>query len=466
MRDHVQLSDSVISNGYCIGCGACAVIKGSPYEISFDAEGKYQAIKGDSEPESPLIASMCPFSEVSHNEDTISKRLFGNIEGIQHDQYLGYHLDTYAGSVATGTYREIGTSGGLGTWLATKMLDEGLVDRVIHVRPVDNSDTLFRYEISSTREEVSQGSKSRYYPVEMSRVLQQVIETPGRYLLVGVPCFIKAFHLLSEHVPILKERIVFALGLVCGHLKTDRFAKVIGWQMGIHPSQLESIDFRIKLPDATASSYGVAIKGVGQAEDTIVPMKDILVRNWGHGLFRYEACDYCDDVLAETADITIGDAWLPEYVSDGKGTNIIVVRNPEIGDLIKRNASELALDAISAERVYQSQAGGFRHRREGLSYRLFLKDKEQQWRPVKRVEPSDSLSKRRRRIYEGRIPLLKKANEAFDNALVSNEFSTFEEEIQPALDAYDRLYKRPFVIRAVLSILRRVKIFMKKILKR
>lgn len=300
----------------------------------------------------------------------------------------------------------------------------------------------------------------------MSRVLKQVIETPGRYLLVGVPCFIKAFHLLSEHVPILKERIVFTLGLVCGHLKTDRFAKAIGWQMGIHPSQLESIDFRVKLPNANASSYGAAVRGIGQLEETIVPMKDILVRNWGHGLFRYEACDYCDDVLAETADITIGDAWLPEYVADGKGTNIIVVRNSLIRDLINRNASELAFNAISAEKVYQSQAGGFRHRREGLSYRLFLKDKEQQWRPIKRVEPTDSLSKRRKRIYEGRTPLLRKANDAFDMALATNEFSTFKEEIQPVLDAYDRLYKRPFVVRAVLWILRRVKTFMKGFMKR
>lgn len=158
MRDYVQLSDSVISNGYCIGCGVCSVIKGSPYEISFDDEGKYQATKGDSVSESPLIVAVCPFSDTSQNEDVIGKRLFGEVDGIHHDKYLGYYLDTYAGSVATGSYREKGTSGGLGTWLAIKMLDEGLVDRVIHVRPGDKSDKLFRYEISSTTEEVIAGS--------------------------------------------------------------------------------------------------------------------------------------------------------------------------------------------------------------------------------------------------------------------------------------------------------------------
>jgi coenzyme F420-reducing hydrogenase beta subunit len=35
-------------------------------------------------------------------------------------------------------------------------------------------------------------------------------------------------------------------------------------------------------------------------------------------------------VLAETADVTVGDAWLPEYIKDGLGTNIITIRSPEI----------------------------------------------------------------------------------------------------------------------------------------
>lgn len=41
----------------------------------------------------------------------------------------------------------------------------------------------------------------------------------------------------------------------------------------------------------------------------------------------YKACDFCDDVFAETADIALGDAWLPEYVQDGNGTNVVVTRN-------------------------------------------------------------------------------------------------------------------------------------------
>ncbi|MFZ2782534.1 MAG: Coenzyme F420 hydrogenase/dehydrogenase, beta subunit C-terminal domain, partial [Rectinemataceae bacterium] len=410
--------ETVISNGYCIGCGACASVTNSSYVIEFDMEGKYQAVYQDqTASQLEILSSVCPFANQSSNEDIIGKYLFGSIPHIKHDKYLGYYLKTYAGSVSLDAYRERGSSGGFGSWLSVALLEEGLIDFIIHVRPSTGSSHLFSYAISSSKEEIKQGAKSKYYPVEMSKMLEIVRNIPGRYLLIGVPCFIKAAYLLSEQEPIFKERIVYTLGLVCGHLKTDRFSKIIGWELGVHPDKLKFIDFRVKLPNSTANSYGVAVSGKEQDEVIISPMKQTIVSNWGHGLFRYIACDYCDDVLAETADITIGDAWLPEYVKDGQGTNIIVVRNSMIQEIIERRISELSIEEISAEKVYQSQAGGFHHRREGLSYRLFLKDQKKEWRPQKRVEPSSAIPKRRKRIYKQRTPLLYIANEAYGRAL-------------------------------------------------
>ena len=369
----------VITGNYCIGCGACTVCSPSAYEMVFDHEGKYQAretntVESDVSQHSDT-AQVCPFSNKSQNEDMLGAQLFSTINDIKHDEYLGYYVKTYAGSVATSDYRQKGSSGGFGTWLASKMLEKGIVDYVIHVRPSSTDSVLFSYAISSSSSKVSEGAKSKYYPVEMSSVISHVRKNPGKYLFIGVPCFIKAIRLLALQDPLIYERIVFTVGLVCGHLKTDRFAKIIGWQMGIHPNSLENIDFRVKLPNKPAGYYGVTVSGSAHTDESTHswPMQDTIVSNWGHGLFRYTACDYCDDVLAECADITIGDAWLPEYIHDEGGTNIIVVRNPKIVKLLQDCKDELAIEEISAKKTYQSQAGGFRHRREGLSYRLFLK---------------------------------------------------------------------------------------------
>jgi len=45
-------------------------------------------------------------------------------------------------------------------------------------------------------------------------------------------------------------------------------------------------------------------------------------------------------VFAETADVVLGDAWLPEYVQDSDGTNVVVTRNQDIRQLIVKARTE------------------------------------------------------------------------------------------------------------------------------
>ena len=47
-------------------------------------------------------------------------------------------------------------------------------------------------------------------------------------------------------------------------------------------------------------------------------MKNLYCIRWEYGYFKYKACDFCDDIFAECADITVGDAWLSRYKKDGK----------------------------------------------------------------------------------------------------------------------------------------------------
>ena len=108
------------------------------------------------------------------------------------------------------------------------------------------------------------------------------------------------------------------------------------------------------------------------------------------GFFQNSACDFCDDVVAETADVSFGDAWLEPYASYGRGANVLVVRSALIQGLLKRAIKEggVALREVDANFVVRTQDAGLRHRREGLAYRLALQLKGRQAiQPRKRVEP-------------------------------------------------------------------------------
>jgi coenzyme F420 hydrogenase subunit beta len=437
----------IIDGGYCVGCGGCASDGTIP--VSMNKYGMYQADASVAESLSQEalvnVLKICPFSDDGPNEDVIGEKLFGR--DCQHDPKIGFYRDLYIGHVAENDFREKGTSGGVITWILTELLKTGKIDAVVHVKRVENPSDgiLFRYGMSRSVEEIMAGAKSRYYPIEMSGVLRQIKETPGRYAVVGLPCFIKAVRRMAEIDSIIQERVVFCIGLVCGHLKSKAFADCFGWQTGIPPGELEEIDFRVKLPGRTAGNYGVYLRGAGK--EVTKPTREFLGSNWGHNFFRYPACDFCDDIFAETADMAIGDAWLPEYENDPKGNSIIVVRNNELETWIGNACTEkrLAFTKAVAENIAASQSGGLRDRREGLAYRLYLKQKRQEWAPQKRVKPdSKNLKRQRARIYRARSEAGAASHRCWKEAVEQKEFCVFRAGIQPYVKRIQRLYRSFF----------------------
>src|SRR5690606_2882560 len=112
--------------------------------------------------------------------------------------------------------------------------------------------------------------------------------------------------------------------------------------------------------------------------------------------------------------------------------------------------------------VFESQAGGFRHRRDGLSYRLYLKDKDNEWRPNKRVKPSNEHSSKRKKIYEKRTFLSQESFRAYKMAEKQNDFNVFIKYMDPIIEDYNRTVAKSFVRRVLGKIRRELRKFLRK----
>lgn len=77
----------------------------------------------------------------------------------------------------------------------------------------------------------------------------------------------------------------------------------------------------------------------------------------------------------------MGGAWLPKCSTDPAGSSVVLVRSKAIADIIAeaRTEGRVAFDQISPDQMAQSQAGGLRDRRQGLAYRLFLREQAGIW---------------------------------------------------------------------------------------
>ncbi len=88
------------------------------------------------------------------------------------------------------------------------------------------------------------------------------------------------------------------------------------------------------------------------------------------------------------ADATFMDAWLPEYLSDPKGTSIIVIRNPSIQRIMLEGISYRScyLQEISPDKVVLSQKDNVHRKRKQIKIHIANAHRTGHWLPRMRQE--------------------------------------------------------------------------------
>ncbi len=404
---HQEVISEIVKKGICSGCGVCAgVCPSEALEMAWEENGDRVAIKvGECPPKCDLCLRVCPFNTQSHDENTLAKDRFEAMSGIQHDEAVGYYLSTYVGYSIIADHRSRGSSGGMCTWMLETLLNKGEVDAVVCVGGGDTHNQLFTYQILDNVEDVRASASSRYYPVDIADVVRQ-IEAPGedkRYAVVGLPCTLKALRLAMMYLPRLRKRLVFLLGLVCGHMPNRYYTEYLARLSGVMPDLLETVDYRLK-NNKRAGNYSFRAHLRGGAEGQLVPFAGRPSRAWIEGYFQHNACNYCDDVFAETADVVFMDAWLPEYESDPRGHSLTIVRHPILRDLLVERGIEKTchLEPIPVDKVVASQRGLVYRKKVEIGGRLHRAQRRGEWVPPKRVTPSEEAWRKHRRDIEAR----------------------------------------------------------------
>lgn len=443
--DNNNLFQTVITNNYCIGCGACNFVN-PKYQIEMDQYGMYKANidQPDQNPDDPAL-KVCPFSNLSENEDVIAERQFANAQG--YNKFIGKYIQNYVGYVDEGNFRDKGSSGGFGKWILNELLQTGEVDYVIQVISANEPGKLFTFQIFKKGDEITNGSKSAYYPVTLKDVFTFIKANEGQYAITAVPCFSKAIRNVCEYDYEMAGRVKYIIGIICGHLKSTGFAESLAWQLDVNPQQLGGIEFRGKIEGLSANDKGVYANDLSGQQSKIASSKKLYGGNWGWGFFKYKACDYCDDIVGETADVSVGDAWLPDLMKDHKGNSVIIIRNKKIANIVSQAIVDgrLHFTEVEDEIVVTSQLGGIRHRREGLAYRLFNKKKKKEWFPQKRVKPSRAIPQGRKRLYKIREQIREASHVNFLKAKQANDFLFFKNQ----MDVYIAKFKLPTFIKVL-----------------
>jgi coenzyme F420 hydrogenase subunit beta len=378
-----NIFDSVIKQDMCIGCGACLYSSSNDNLVmSWNKEGFLNPTSETPEKESEESLKVCPFNPFPdkevRTENEIAK-IFLNYAPNRHLR-VGHYYNTYVGY--SNRYRLTSSSGGMATYLIDQLLNKNIVDAVVTVK--EGKDSFYEYSVIRSTDELISTSETKYYPVTLGTVINQLKTSNERFAIVEIACFLKSVRLLQFYHPELKEKIKFTIGIICGGVKSKFFAEYLAGKSGVSSNQFSKPQFRIKDHNSTASDYSFGCKD-SKGELHTIKMKKV-GDMWGSGMFKNNACDFCDDVTTELADISLGDAWLNPYNQEGRGTNVMITRSQLAEDLIKHGiiSKELSVEHLEFEKFLSSQQGSFNHRQKALGYRMKLAKKKGLTIPPKR----------------------------------------------------------------------------------
>lgn len=431
---------TIVKKDLCSGCGLCAAMcPDHMLVMQFNRFGEYNPTRNkECEKDCGLCLKVCPFADGNDNEDSLGTTMYGGIPGICHRSETGYYLTCFVGFAPE--TRERGSSGGMATWLLSTLLKKGIVDHVITVIPNEDPGLLYKFSILDDPESVLASAGSAYYPVELSGILQEVKNKPGKYAIIGLPCFIKALRLATQRNRKLSDRIVITVGLVCGQLKNKHYTNYISALSGVI-GPLQNVYYRGKSCEKPASIFYFSC--MNKKGDTgKIFWDDGVEEAWDNRWFTLNACNYCDDVFAECADVTLMDAWLPEYFWNYQGTSLILVRSAEIQKIIGKGIEEkeINLEIIPIEKVIESQPGSIAEKGIVLAYRLFINKSAGFFTPQKRIKPVRIFNpfQKKRIILKHQMCISSKTIWADQSSKGSNDLTQFRQGMDLYLDQLTR----------------------------
>ncbi len=342
--------DSVARDGLCTGCGSCvAICPLDAIEMLIDHCKAIYLPRLDKEKcnQCGLCFEVCPGRAVDF------KQLNAEIFGKQpEDILLGNYLNCYIGHATDYDIRYNSTSGGLVTALLIFTLEQGIIDGALVTRMSENNPLEPQPFIARTREEIISASKSKYCPVPANIALKDILEAKEseRFAVVGLPCHIHGVRKAEVINKKLKERIVLHLGLFCGSPATFLWTEFLLQRKGIRREEVTNLDHR-----GEGWPGGMLIR-LKNSTSRFIPFGDAGVLRMFYCPSR---CNLCCDHTAELADISFGDAWLPEFNCDRVGKSIVICRSRQVEEFSQCAVSQgqLELDRVDSEKAIQSQGG-------------------------------------------------------------------------------------------------------------
>jgi coenzyme F420 hydrogenase subunit beta len=358
--------ENIVREGLCAQCGTCVGV--CPFDAAKMIKSQSSGlllpqIEKEKCNHCGLCVKVCPGYSVNFQE--LNNSFFGQ---QSRNRLLGNYLRCYVGHSNDYYVRYNSASGGIASQilifaLKNQIINGALVTRMKKDKPLETEPFIARSE-----EEILSAFKSKYCPVASNTALKQILAEAGKFAVVGLPCHIHGIRKAELLNVELRKKIVLHICLMCSHTVNFLGTEFILQKMHVPKEQVSQLSYRGKgWPGAMTIKL--------ENKSISIPLLGNWVSYWpifSSFFFTPTRCTMCPDQTGELADISLGDAWLPELRSDKIGESIIITRTEAAEKMLSAMASSKAISVmqVKSEKVRQSQLPNLKFKKDDLSTRI------------------------------------------------------------------------------------------------
>ena len=295
-----------------------------------------------------LCKRVCPGE--SFDVDLFSQKLFGKPYILKNE--LGYFNNAFVGYATDKDLKMNATSGGVITGILISLLENKKIDGAIVTSFDEHHPENPKPIIARTIEKLIKSAGSKYTIVSQNSIFNELRKLDEHVALVGLPCHVQAFRLLSETSHSLSNKVSLVIGLYCaGTIEQQATLSLIN-MLGVPLTEIREIKYR-------GGQWPGEFQVFRKNGACLSFPREIFI--YLSRLYVPKRCLTCIDYSSEFADISVADAWIKEK---GKwkypGGCSIILERTQIGREaleLARNSSHLNIQEISREIALETHRG-------------------------------------------------------------------------------------------------------------
>lgn len=241
------------------------------------------------------------------------------------------------------------------------MIDGALVVKMDGLKP--------KPFIAKSPDDIIKAMGSKYLPVSVGAELRNILNSEGRYAIVGLPCHIRFLKRSLGESKGLQGRIVLLLGLFCCRVISPLGFKVLLRKLNVKENEVKEFRFR------GCGWPGKLYVNLVDGRSISMPFFSYWRPLYSPYFFTPKACMFCSDMTNEEADVSFGDAWLPEIMrKDSLGSSIIISRTIRAEEVLREAQRKgfIRLTKIVEREVLRAQWRPLFFKKITLPMRLML----------------------------------------------------------------------------------------------